>query len=904
MVFPYECDRDRQDRQQEGGMRMLRRTWARFLATFSPSSEDGIVDELESHLEALADEEIRRGVDPGEARRRARLRLGGIEPTKESWRDQRRLPIADALARDLRFACRTLRKTPAFTLGAIATVALSVGATTAIFSVVYGVLVRQLPYRDAQRLFWIWVDVPGRGRTGFNVPDFIDYRDASRMLSGFAGYFAYGANLSDEPASERVQGIRATGNLFDVLGAGASRGRVLQPGDERPGSEHVAVLTDAFWRRRFGADESVVGRAIRLNAEDYTIVGVLASGFALPVRDVDFVLPFSPERDPRRALRNSVNFVVGVGRLASGASASQAAGELNAISAQLRQRFPVENARKRGVQMLSVLDGIVGPIRTALVTVFAGVGAVLLIACANIANLMLTRATARRRDLAVQLALGSSRINIVRQVLVESVLVSVVGGVIGMLLARSGVAGLVALAPADLPRAGEIRVDVAVMLFSLAVAALTGVLFGVIPALTSARVDVRDALQAGGRGTSAGGDRVRGLLVSGEVAVAVVLLVAMTMLAKSFANVQAVSPGFDADGVLSARITLPPRRFAGRDAIVAFQQQLALRVSSLPGVTQSGAITLLPLSGLISRAPFTVEARPVERERSPFAQYRTVTTGYFEAARIPLKRGRTFSDLDTAETRAVAVVSEELAHRWLDGLEPIGARLLLNDTDQGGPRSVEIIGVVGNVQQNALDEGLTADLYLTYSQLIPEQVAAAAGNMFWIVRTARDPMSLAPSLASEVRRIDPDVVASQIRPLNRYLSDALAQRRFSVSLMAAFALAALALAITGIYAVVMYSVSQRGREIGIRLVLGATRTNIVRLVVGRGLLFVIIGLAVGTTVALAATRLMSTMLFGLTATDVATFSEVAILVAALSVVACALPTIWTGRSLVSVLQAE
>ena len=886
-------------------MAALRRTWTRLLASLFPGqrSEDDFAEELDAHVQAMADELSRRGIAPKEAGRRARLRLGGVERTKESWRDQRRLPVVDAAARDLRFALRALRKTPAFTAGAVLTVALTVGATTAIFSVVYGVLLRQLPYRDAQQLFWLWVDVPGRGRTGFNVPDFIDYRGSNRTLSGFAGYFAYSANLSDESVGERVQGIRATGNLFDVLGARVGRGRLLQPGDERPGADHVAVLTDAFWRRRFAADESIVGRTIRLNAEDYTIVGVLAPGFATPLRDVDLIVPFSPQQDPRRSLRNSVNFIVGVGRLARGVSPSQAAGDLTAISAQLRQRFPVENARKRGIQMAGVLDGIVGPIRTALVTVFAGVGAVLLIACANLANLMLTRAAARRRDLAVQLALGSSRLNVVRQVLVECVLVSVVGGSIGILLARAGVAGLVALAPADLPRAGEIRVDVAVMIFSLAVASLTGVLFGVIPALTSARVDVRDALQAASRGTTAGGQRIRGLLVSAEVAIAVVLLVVMTMLAKSFANVQAVSAGFDPAGVLSARITLPAKRFDSRESIVAFQRTLAQRLSSLPGVTQAGAVTLLPLSGLISRAPFTVEARPVERERMPFAQYRTVTTGYFEAARIPLKQGRTFSEQDTARTRPVGVVSEELARRWLDGVEPIGARLILGDTDTGA-RPIEIIGVVGNVPQNALDEGPTADLYLPYAQLHPDQVAAAASNMFWILRTPGDPMSLAPTLAREVRRIDPDVVASQIRPLDRYLSDAVAPRRFSVSLMAAFALAAFSLAMTGIYAVVMYSVSQRGREIGIRLALGASHANILRLVMGHGVRFVLVGLSAGMAIAFGVARLLSTMLFGLAATDAATFGEVAVAVAAVSVVACAMPALRAGRSLISVLQAE
>jgi predicted permease len=811
--------------------------------------------------------------------------------------------LLSSLGRDVRYSLRALRKTPAFTAGAVVTVAMTVGATTAMFSVVYAVLARQLPYRNVEQVYWIWSDQPGRDRTPFDVPDFIDYRDSARTLSGFAGYFAYGANLNDEAAAERLQGARASGNFFNVLGAQARIGRVLQAGDERPGSEHVVVLTDAFWRRRFGADQGVVGRPIRLNSEAYTVVGVVAPGFATPLRDVEFVVPFAADQDPRRGARNSLNFIHGVGRVREQVSLAQAASELNAIARRLQQQFPVENARKHGVRMVPAIDGIVGSFRTALLTLFAAVGAVLLIACANLANLMLTRATSRRKDLAVQLALGSSRLNVVRQVLVEALLVGVSGGLLGVLVAWWGVVALVALAPSELPRSGEIRIDLAVLLFSLTVSSLTGVLFGVIPAVTSASVDVRETLQGSSRGTTGGGQRIRGLLVSSEVALAVVLLIAMMMLAKSFANVQAVPPGFDSTRVLSARLTLPAQRFNTREAIVRFQHALGERLSSLPTVTNMGAISLLPLSGSLARVPFTVEGRPVERERVPLAQFRTVSSGYFEAAGIPVKRGRTFSERDTDKTRPVAVVNEELAGQWLGGLEPIGARLLVDDND-GGPRPVEIIGVVGNVRQIALDGGPTWDLYLTYPQIHPDGVGLVAANMFWIVRTTRDPMSLAANLAKEVRGIDPEVVASQIRRLDQYLSDAVAPRRFSLSLMSAFALAALALAITGIYAVVTYSISQRAREIGIRVALGASRWSIVRLVMGDAVRFILIGLAWGVAMAAGVTRLLSTMLVGLAATDAMTFGQVAVVVAAVSVLACAVPTARAGRLVVSVLRPE
>lgn len=803
----------------------------------------------------------------------------------------------------LRYALRALRKTPAFTIGAVLTVALTVGATTAIFSVVYGVLMRQLPYRDAAQVFWIWSDQPGRDRTPFNVPDFLDYRDSTRTLTSLAGYFAFSANLSDEAAAERVQGIRATGNVFDVLGAGARIGRLLQPADERAGADDVVVLNESFWRRRFGGDPAIVGRAIRLNGEDYTIVGVLASGVAMPIREIDFVLPFAPDRDPRRGARNSLNFIHGVGRLRDGVSMPQASGELTAIARRLQQQFVVENARKRGVLMIAIVDGVVGPFRAALLTLFAAVAAVQLIACANLANLMLTRAAGRRKELAVQLALGSSRLRVARQVLAEAILVGMTGGILGVLIARWGVTGLVALAPAQLPRAGEIRLDSTVLLLSLAVSLITSVLFGVIPAIGSAKVDIRNALQGIVRGTTGGGQRIRGLLVAAEVALAVVLLTAMTMLGKSFANVLSVVPGFDPSQVLSARLTLPAKRFDNRDAIVTFQRTLAHRVSAMPGATNVGAISLLPLSGLLSRVPFTVEGRAIERERVPLAQFRTVSSGYFEAARMPLRRGRTFTDRDTAQTRPVAVVNEALANQWLDGLEPIGARLLVDDND-GSPRPVEVIGVVGNVRQATLDGEPTWDLYLTYPQIHPDNVGAAAANMFWIVRTEGDPMTLAPGIAAEVRRIDPEVAASQLRPLDHYLSDAMAPRRFSVSLMAAFAAAALALAVTGIYAVVAYSVSQRAREIGVRIALGAGRSSVVRLVMGHGVRFVGIGLAAGIAMAVAGMRLLSSMLFGVSASDVATFGQVTGVVAAVSVLTCALPATRLERSVKSVFSAE
>jgi putative ABC transport system permease protein len=795
----------------------------------------------------------------------------------------------------VRYAFRALRKTPAFTAGAILTIALAVGGTTAIWSVVFAVLVRQLPYRDVERAFWMWSDQAGRDRSPFNVPDFIDYREGARTLEGLAGFFGHAASLSDDAEGERVQGIRATGNLFDVLGARPRLGRLLKPTDEPPGADRVVVLTERFWARRFGGDPAIVGRPIRLNGEEYVVVGVLAPGFVTPVRDAEFVIPFHPESDPRRGARNSLNFIIGLGRIAPGASASEAASDLSAIARRLREEYPVENARKRGVQMIGVLDGIAGSFRTALLTIFAAAGAVLLIACANLSNLMLTRASGRRKEVALKLALGSSRWKVARQCLVEALMVGVAGGSLGAILARWGVRGLLLLAPAELPRLGEVRVDVAVLAFSLLVSVAAGVLFGVMPAVFSSRVEPRAVLHGGGRGATASARRLRGAIVSSEVALALVLLVVMTLLAKSFARVQAVDPGFYPEGVLSARLSLPPKRFETREAIVSFERALHHRLSSLPGVSRSGAITLPPLAGSFSRVPFTVEGRAIERERVPLAQFRFVSPGYFETMRIPLKRGRAFSERDTGETRPVAIVNEALAKEWLQGLEPIGARLLVDDSD-GPPRPVEVVGVVGDVRQLSLDgRDPTWDLYLAYPQIHADTLGGAVANMFWMTRTTGDPMTLATAFVRELRRVDPEIVASPVRPLEQSLHDSMAPRRFSVLLMAAFGAAALALAVTGIYAVTLYAVSQRAREIKIRVALGARPSNIARLVLGEGARFVLIGLASGIALGAALRQLIATMLFGASSGDAATFVQVSLAIAIASLAACAVPTVRAWR---------
>jgi putative ABC transport system permease protein len=803
------------------------------------------------------------------------------------------------LRRDVRHGMRALRRTPTFTVSAMATVALTVSATTAIFSMAYAVLLRQLPYAEPDRVVWIWSDQPGRDRTPFNVPDFLDYRDGVRTLTGFAGYFSAGANLSDEAATERVQGIRATGNLFEVLGARAAAGRLLQPQDAAAGAPAAVVLSEGFWTRRFGRDRDIVGQSVRLDGEPHTVVGVVAAGFAMPIRDIEFVLPFSPDLDPRRAARNSFNFIHGVGRLSPHVSIAQASDDLTAIARRLQTTFPVENARKRGVRLVGLLEGVSGQFRTALLSLSTGVAAVLLIACANLATLQLLRVSSRGSEHAVRLALGAPRSQLVRQLLVESLIVSAAGGTLGLLLARWGVTGLAAFAPTTLPRLGDAPLDGVVLTAALVVSAVTGVLFGVLPALTAARTDIRAALQEGSRGATRAGGRARAWLVGLEVALAASLLVVVVLLGKSLANVLAVGPGFDGRHVVSARLSLPPSRYRSAEAITTFQRAVAHQLASLPAVSDTGAVSMLPLSGLLSRVPFTIEGRPIEPERVPLAQFRMVTPGYFDTAGIPVTRGRAIGEQDVSESRPVAVVSESLARDWLRETDPIGARVLVDDND-GSPRPLEVVGVVGDVQQVALDAPATWDIYLPYAQVHADNIGIATGNMFLLVRTEGAPMALATAVVQAVRRVDAGVSASQIRPFDAYVNDSTSPRRFSLWLMAAFAFTAMALAATGIYAVVACSIGERTRELGIRASLGASPSNLGRLVMRAAVPAVVLGLGAGLALAAAGTRLVASILFNVEPTDILTFIEVGTLVGGLAVLACAAPAARLGRILARV----
>jgi predicted permease len=795
-----------------------------------------------------------------------------------------------AFLQDLRHALRAMLKEPAYSAGIVATVTLAIGANAAIFSVAHAVLLRQLPFRGPERLVWVWSRQTAREKAAFNVPDFVDFRDGNGVLERLSAMEKWDATLAGAAEPERLTGLRVSADLFDTLGVDAAAGRTLRPDDDRPGSPRVAVLTHGLWVRRFGADPGVVGAKLVLDGQPFTVVGVLRPAFFFPVREAEIAVPLALDEDPRRAIRGSEAFLRAVGRLRPGISAAQARDALTAIAARLARDYPETNARKVGVTLVPIGDEIVGSYRAALLALAAAVAGLLMIACANLANLTLARGAARGVAIATRLALGATRARLARQLLTESMLLALAGGIGGAVAAAGGIRALLALAPADLPRMGEIGIDRAVLLFTLATAMAAGILFGLVPALVVSRADLGTVLRDGGRGASDGprGRRARHGLVAIEVAIAVVLSIVAGLFARSFANLAAVRLGFDAAGAVAAPIALPAARYATPRSIVAYQRRVLASVRSLGWVESAGAVSVLPLSGQDLRVDFTVAGRALERDRVPTAHYRIVTPAYLQTLRVPVIRGRGLGEQDSDTGRPVILVNEALARRYLAGREPIGAHLLVDDND-AGPRAFEVVGVVGDVRQMSLDGEPTMDLYVPYEQLHQDVVSLAVSGMTWVVRGRIDNGARVEALRQAIRSADPLVPVAGLRPVERSVAGALAPRRFDLRVLAVFAAAALLLSATGIYAMLSYSASRRARELAIRSALGAARHDLLRLVVWQGARPALAGIAIGLGAAFAITRTLSSMLFGLGAADPATFAAVALALLLVALAACLAP---------------
>ena len=793
-------------------------------------------------------------------------------------------------SKDVRRSLRTLVRRPVFLAACVLTLALGIGANTAIFSVVNAVLLRQLPFKHADRVVWITELRPERSDAPFSLPDFLDYRDHVSALDSLSAVGSLSVNLTGKGDAERLNGVRVSANLFESLGVNAAVGRTLEREDDRPGNPRVVVMTYALWQRRFGGEMSLIGKPLDLNGTSYTLVGVLPQNFSFPYPEAELAVPLVPDADPWRLDRNTTNFLRLVGRIRPGATPGSAQAEMNTLALRLRQQFPEANARKIGIKLTPMRDHVTGGYGRALWVLLAAVAFVLLIACANLANLNLVRASARRREMSILSALGATRWQVIRQLLCESALLAAAGGALGAFLAHFGVQGLVAMAPSSIPRAAEIGLDASVLVFTILISLAAAMVTGLAPALSISHGDLAQQLNEESRGSTEGrrGKALRTGLVVVEVALSLVLLAGAGVLLKSFHKVQTVDTGFDPQGVLTVRLSLPNTRYPRLADVTRFYDALLPRVQTLPGVSATGVTEILPLSGLIWSIPFTVIGRAFSKEQAPEAQYRVVTPMYLRVMRIPLLAGREFNESDTGRTQLVCYINETLAKRYWPPNGALGAHLMIDDS-KSGPRQAEVVGVIHDVKDRGLESPSSFDIYIPMRQVHEDAVVWLQNYQYWVLRTDSDPQALAQTFREQVRSVDSEVATSNVRSMDQYLAMTIAPRRFNLQLLSIFALAALALALAGIYGVISYSINQRAHEIGVRMAVGAQRRDILRMVITDGMKPVLLGLVLGILSVFALTKSLASLLFAVSASEPATLAAVTLLFFAVSLAALYLP---------------
>jgi putative ABC transport system permease protein len=854
--------------------------------------DNELEEELAAHIQLHADRLEHAGLGRAEAERRARIEFGSTARFKEECREQLGGNFLDTALQDVRFSLRTLRKSPAFFAVAVVTLALGIGATVAAFSVVNSVLLRPFGFSGSERLLWIYSQRPDNPRANFSLPEYCDYRDQNTLFDGLAAIASFNPGLSDSGEPERVQGVKMTANAFTILGLRPLIGRTLIADDDKNGAEPVVLLSYGVWARRYAKNPDVVGRSVNVNGESRQIIGVLPSSFALPNLDTDIVVPLQAESDPRRNVRSSVNFLRMVGRLKPHVTPQQADAELDSIRQNLDRQYPGTYTEKIGLTIVPITEEIVMNVRSVLLTIFWAAAAVLLVGCTNLAGISLSRAGARQHELAVRTALGATRSQLVRLLLVESAILAIIGGSLGLIMEISGQGALLRFVPTDLPRIDSFAVDWKVFLFASAVTVLATLVCGLTPAWLLSRSDLRDALVSGGRGSAGGGvqSRLRAVLVAGQIALALVLLANAVLLFRSFARLSSEQPGFDSSNVLTVRLSLPQITYTDRAAIVQFYEKLQQRLAALPGIQNAGLVSILPLAPKsVSYVPFVRPDRPpaklVDR---PNTNYRMVTPDYFRAIGIPLLGGRYFTEEDTGDRPPVVIISSVLAKNHFPDRSPIGQRLMIDDND-AGPRVVEIVGVVGPVKQANLETPARPDTYLPLRQVIKEGVPWLRNTMYCVAKVKPEAGGVAynvSQLRGAIRNVDPNVAVANVRPMTEVLAAALASRRFSLLLIGSFAGAALFLAAAGLYAVISYGIQQRTGEIGVRLALGATRGRILGMIFKEGALLLGAGVAVGLTIALALARLVASQMYGISEHDPFSFAVVSLLLAMISLVAC------------------
>ena len=755
---------------------------------------------------------------------------------------------------------RGLRRQPVFTLGVLSVLALAIGANTAMFALVHAILIRALPLADPDRLVTFTIVRPGTDRQPLSLPDVEDFKTSNRTLDGIVSLFGWSANLTGRGEAERVSAMRVSADYFEITGTQIEIGRPLQPADEQQPS---ALISHGMWQRRFGGAADALGQSIVLNGDAFTIVGVLRPDFVTLIRDIDVVVPYSPATDPRRSNRAN-GFLRVIARVRPAVTMAQAQDDLATIGRRLRDDHPDAHAADTGIRFVSLHDDITGRSAPMLRMLLGAVVLVLLVACANIASLLLVRGTALRQELAVRAALGASRSRIVGHVLGEAAVLGVTGGALGLLVARGMIDVITAGAPVALPRLPEIGIDLSVALYTLAVSLGASLLVGIVPAVQASRRDLRGALKPGDRGSSLGSTRIRTALVFVEIALSTVLLVTAVLLTRSFQRVQAVDPGFRPSQVLTIRLSLPRARYGGHTAIEHFVDEVHPRIAAVPGVHAVAAANVVPMNGYLATAAFFVDG--VIAKNAPEAHYRMITPDYFRTLSIPLRSGRIFTAADRSGSAPVAIISETFALQFFQGRDPLGSRMRLDDGEKT-PREVQIVGIVGDVRHFGLEKEATIEVYIPIGQVPDPTTIWLANNMYWIVHTDGEPLAAANAVRRAFAAVDPGVPASFVRSMDQWLGTTLAARRFNLQLVAAFAAAALLLAVIGVYAVSAFAVTTRTREIGIRAALGASRRDVIQLVLRTGLVPALSGLAAGIVVALLLAPMLSGLLFGVPPRD-------------------------------------
>ena len=794
---------------------------------------------------------------------------------------------------DMRYGARMLLKSPGFTVVAVLTLALGIGANTAIFSVVNFVLLRPLEYANPDQLVMVWERNTKKGwnESPTSFADFVDFRDNAKSVE-LVAFTDTNFNLTGGDQPERVAGLRVSANLFSLLGVNPARGRWFAPEEDKPGAGHVLILSYGLWQRSFGGNSNLVNQTVQLNGQSYTVVGVMPPTFKFPpafsatttseelISNADLWVPLTTDDVP--LIRNIRNLKM-IGRLKAGVAPQQAQAEINSIAGRLAREYPDVNAGLESV-VIPLHEQIVGDVREALLILLGAVVLVLLIACANIANLLLSKATARHKEIAIRTALGANRGRLLRQLLTESTLLGLLGGVFGFLVAYAGSKTLVSFGSFSIPQLTDFSFDMKVPLFALVVSLLTSLIFGLAPAIDASNPNLNEALKEGGRSSSGGATRarLRNALVITEVALAVVLVTASGLMLRSFVRLQGTSSGLNPHNLITLELELPDVRYHAAQQQTLFQQQLLQRVGSLPGVQNAATVDNLPFSGNAFNTSFTIEGRPTgPTTETPRAYYRVISPDYFPAIGIELYKGNQFTDRDTAEQPGVAIVNETAAQRYWPGVDPLGKRIKRGRPESKNPW-LTVIGIVSGSRQLSLKEGSQPEIYVPYLQ--------NPGLTFTLVaRTASDPRSLTGALRKEVLSADREIPAANIKLMEELISNSVAKERFYVLLLAVFAALALILAAVGVYGVMSYSVTLRTRDIGIRMALGARPVDIFKHIVGQALLLGLIGLGVGIVLAIASTRVMSSLLYGINATDPLTLAITSLVLLAVALLASYLP---------------